>query len=275
MSRDFINIPLKLMKEVKNDALLLDLLCLSISIKKMSGASKYYFKNIKQFSTDFGLNGRKAVMLFNQAKCNKRFFEFDEKKNVLIAKTFKKERTICRRKKGKILFQMYCMKLKDDQIFKIGKIKNELRMLMILCAVNACFRMDKFDFGVSLPCHTGGVAFSQKHLSNIAGVSRKTVVKYLKQLEKRGQLEVYKGKLSEVVRVVDKPVILEAKRKHKYVMPTSQGYGCVYYMTMYRIADRSVNDLFGNIIYGCKKRHTHNEPENNDAYEAYRERQEH
>lgn len=259
--RKYINIPYKTARAAKNNPLLMDLLCLSVSIKKMSGASRYRFVNIRKFSYDFGLSGTKAKYLFNQAKSNKHLFSYDEKNQVLTAKTFKNLRKITNNRFGKKVYHMYCMKIKDDSVFKVGKIKAEIRKLLLLCAVNAIVRADKFVFRVNVPCHVSGVSLSQQHLCNIAGIDRKTLVKYLKELEGEGRITIKKGKVSELVKNVDKSVILQARRKNKYVVPVGKGYGLVCYMTLYSIEDRSVNKLFCNIIYGSKLRHTENKSE--------------
>lgn len=263
MKRQVLNISLDMAKAAKKSHLYLDLLCLSVSIKMMSGSSRYRITTLKKFMSDFGLNSNKAKFLLDAAKNNESLFYFDKKKNTLIAKTYKKNCTITRDRFGRKIYQMYCMKIKIGNNFKIGFIKGEIRKLLILCAVNVSERMDKFKNESNTPCHKSNGTFSLQNFAHIAGVTRKTVVKYVRQLKDEHRLNVYKGDLCEIVEHVDKNTILKAKSENKYVMITKQGYGCIYYNTRYTIADRRVNEAFGNIIFNHQQRLTYNAPEKN------------
>lgn len=252
-----------MVKDAKRSRLYFDLLCLSISIKMMSGSSRYKIKTLKKFMSDFGLNSKKAKILLDEARSNSSLFRFDEDKNTLIAKTYKHNCTITNDKKGRRIYQMYCMKMNIGDNFKIGYIKREIRKLLILCAVNISERMDKFQSRIYKPCRKSDGVFSLQNFAHIAGVTRKTVTKYVNQLKDESRLNVHKGELCDIVERVDIDTILKAKSENKYVMITRQGYGCIYHNTRYSIANRSVNDSFVNIIFNHSKRLTYNAPKNN------------
>lgn len=258
MNRQVLNISLDMAKKAKSSPLYFDLLCLSVSIKMMSGSSRYRITTLKKFMSDFGLNSNKAKQLLKAAKSENSLFRFDIKKNTLIAKTYKTNRTITKDVKGRKIYQMYCMKIRISENFKIGYIKNEIRKSLVLCAVNVSLRMDKFHHRSNFTCRRSGVTFSLQNLAHIAGVTRKTVVKYISQLVEERRLVVYKGELSEIVDKVDKSTVLKYRLENKHVMITRQGYGCVYHDTLYNIEDRNVNMMFGNIIYNHYKRLTFN-----------------
>lgn len=271
MERQVLNISLDMAKKAKTSPLYFDLLCLSVSIKMMSGSSRYRITTLKKFMSDFGLNSNKAKQLLKAAKSGNSLFRFDNKKNTLIANTYKTNRTITKDVKGRKIYQMYCMKIRISENFKIGYIKNEIRKSLVLCAVNVSLRMDKFHHRSNFTCRRSGVAFSLQSLAHIAGVTRKTVVKYISQLVEERRLVVYKGELSEVVEKVDKSTILKCRLENKHVMITRQGYGCVYHDTLYNIEDRNVNSMFGNIIYNHYKRLTFNpSPKVEDIMESER-----
>lgn len=271
MERQVLNISLDMAKKAKTSPLYFDLLCLSVSIKMMSGSSRYRITTLKKFMSDFGLNSNKAKQLLKAAKSENSLFRFDNKKNTLIANTYKTNRTITKDVKGRKIYQMYCMKIRISENFKIGYIKNEIRKSLVLCAVNVSLRMDKFHHRSNFTCRRSGVAFSLQNLAHIAGVTRKTVVKYISQLVEERRLVVYKGELSEIVEKVDKSTILKCRLENKHVMITRQGYGCVYHDTLYNIDDRNVNSMFGNIIYNHYKRLTFNHsPKMEDIMESER-----
>lgn len=262
MESNTINIPHQLAKRFRKNPLLLDLLCLSISIKSKSGSSRYIISNINKFMADFGVSLSKAKRLIEAAKECDLLFRYDEKNKTLIAKTYKTLRTITKDRKNRKIYQMYCMKINVMPNCKVGYIKREIHKLLILCAVNVKERMNEFHSKDKFPRCKSSDMFTLEHLANIAGVTRKSVVKYINQLSEEGRLNVNKGDLSEVVNEMNKDILMKFRRENKYVMSCGNGEYCVYYMTTYSIASRSVTNSFGNIIYNHYKRLTHNYSKN-------------
>lgn len=260
MERNVINIPYELAKGKKKNPLSLDLLCLSIAIKMRSGSSRYRLEGVSKFMQDFGISNFKTYQLIKTIKEGHPLFKFDEKNNTIIAKSYKRYRTITKDRNGNVIYQMYCMKMKIDGNFKLGYIKKELRKSLILCVVNMSERMDKFQTMSinNIPCRCDNGVFSLQFLANVAGVTRKSVVRLINELEEEHRLNVKKGELSEILEKFNRNDITKARLENKYIKVGKGGIGCVYYMTKYSIADRQVSEMFGNIIFNHKLRLTRN-----------------
>ena len=278
MLTNTINIPIELLKGMRFDKESLETLAFSICIKMAFVDSQFRNVTPTRVMQIAHCGHAKACKLIEQAKGDTALFHYNERKNILFAKDFKKPyiRTITD-KHGKSHKSGYFYKLerKDYQLRQLVRIMHEA---LFKNCINAQERSDEFQ------CKNKNVMFktkmplTQKNIAKVAGLNNtKAVYRMRVRLEKMGDITYSKPQFLYRTNCLSDEAL-----RHKGLTGTfmiidhKNGTGYVLSQAQYTIKKRDVTNQFKHVILDHSKRCVNHEPKRIiDPIEAYFERMEH
>lgn len=281
METEMMNIPMDLLKKLKDDKDTLELLALSVIIK-----IKHADSLLKDVTPVNVMNmchcaHTKAVKLIERAKENSAFFEYNEKYHTLYALNFKKpyEKTFYD-KRGRLQKSMYAFKI-EKKDYQLRNLVRLFKDVLLLNAINAIERNDVFrskgkSLSSTLEPHK---PLTQKHIAKVTGLNnRKAVYRMVKRLEKEGSISYTKAQLLYSTNCLSDEAIRERNLDETFlVVDEHTGAGYVVAHAKYHIKNREITNRITNIILTHKKRLASRMPKHNEltAIELYFERNEH
>ena len=261
-----INVPIELLKDIKWDKGQQELLAFAIAIKMnyeygaLNGVSINFVKNMLQCSF------YKAKDILERAKADTRFFRYLPEQNRLETVNFKKAYTkISRNKGGELIWHFYAVKI-DVANYSLREMLREFEQLLLLNAVNAVERENKFLSGgrknslTNKGCNLSlsEQQLTQKKLANIVGKkNRMSVYRAVKRLEEKKALKVERHPMRLITDCTSDAALANDNNEGKrLIVDKKSGYGYVKSPNEYHCARRSVNDKFCNIILNHSRRCT-------------------
>lgn len=261
-----INVPIELLKDIKWDKGQQELLAFAIAIKMnyeygaLNDVSINFVKNMLQCSF------YKAKDILERAKADTRFFRYLPEQNRLETVNFKKAYTkISRNRGGKLIWHFYAVKI-DVANYSLREMLREFEQLLLLNAVNAVERENKFPSGgrnntlTSADCSLSlsEQQLTQKKLANIVGKKhRMSVYRAVKRLEENKALKVERHPMRLITDCTsDAALANDNNEGKKLIVDKKSGYGYVKSPNEYHCANRTVNDKFCHIILNHSRRCT-------------------
>ena len=261
-----INVPIELLKDIKWDKGQQELLAFAIAIKMnyeygaLNDVSINFVKNMLQCSF------YKAKDILERAKADTRFFRYLPEQNRLETVNFKKAYTkISRNRGGKLIWHFYAVKI-DVANYSLREMLREFEQLLLLNAVNAVERENKFPSGgrnntlTSANCSLSlsEQQLTQKKLANIVGKKhRMSVYRAVKRLEENKALKVERHPMRLITDCTSDAALANDNNKDKsLIVDKKSGYGYVKSPNEYHCANRTVNDKFCHIILNHSRRYT-------------------
>lgn len=261
-----INVPIELLKDIKWDKGQQELLAFAIAIKMnyeygaLNDVSINFVKNMLQCSF------YKAKDILERAKADTRFFRYLPEQNRLETVNFKKAYTkISRNRGGKLIWHFYAVKI-DVANYSLREMLREFEQLLLLNAVNAVERENKFPSGgrnntlTSANCSLSlsEQQLTQKKLANIVGKKhRMSVYRAVKRLEENKALKVERHPMRLITDCTSDAALANDNNEDKsLIVDKKSGYGYVKSPNEYHCANRTVNDKFCHIILNHSRRCT-------------------
>lgn len=261
-----INVPIELLKDIKWDKGQQELLAFAIAIKMnyeygaLNDVSINFVKNMLQCSF------YKAKDILERAKADTRFFRYLPEQNRLETVNFKKAYTkISRNRGGKLIWHFYAVKI-DVANYSLREMLREFEQLLLLNAVNAVERENKFPSGgrnntlTSADCSLSlsEQQLTQKKLANIVGKKhRMSVYRAVKRLEENKSLKVERHPMRLITDCTSDAALANDNNEDKsLIVDKKSGYGYVKSPNEYHCANRTVNDKFCHIILNHSRRCT-------------------
>jgi hypothetical protein len=210
--------------------------------------------------TAFHCSDRSARQLIADAIANKQLFTYNEKTNLLVARTFKRFATV-RVHKGKKYYSKYCIKIEVPRTLSVAEMARYIRRQLALCAVNAKQKADKFNTSKQTqPCLAAAKALTQQKLAKVMGY--KSCSSVSRNMRKLHQADVIDYKHSEFMAIYDKrhdkclvnESVWLAVRNRK----TFEWNGVLYIRNAneYAIRDERTSQRFQNVIFNHVGRRT-------------------
>lgn len=199
-----LNIPDKLLKDVKSSKLGLDLLILAICIKIKYMDSRMPNFNPTNVQTLLRCGFDKAKLLFKEAKSYPKLFEYNPKTNSLLAKNFVRYfYSLSKSKKGHTMKSAHCYKLEIKE-YSRKELYNKLKSVLVERAIWAYeIKSEKKDALQIKGNKRNQNSFirlspvSQFSIGRAAGIkNRMGVYRKIKKMEKEGVLTVTRHPLS-------------------------------------------------------------------------------
>ena len=143
LTMDYINVPMALLQEVKEDPLQWSLVALSVAMKCLSPSSTYIFTSEKKFRGDFHLGYTKARNLLEAIREGNSLFQMTTCPNgrtIIVARSLKKmyaSRVIL--KDGRKSLEMVVGKVRccTRENLHVTEIESEMRQLLLLTNISA------------------------------------------------------------------------------------------------------------------------------------------
>ena len=197
--RKYINVPIELLKETRGDRRGRSLAAFAVALKSWSPSSRYDFKTMQQFCEDFGICYRKAKSLLESAK-NSPLFRFTENGGIIANKflpLYGKSKFHCGRHHYRFMHEMLSAKVycRDRGNIRIKDIEQELNESLIMYLVSVETRMNEFTGRNSLHPFEGEL--TRGKIAAFAGVSQRSVTRYVKSLEQKHELVVLRHEPEE------------------------------------------------------------------------------
>ena len=182
---DYINVPMALLQEVKEDPLQWSLVALSVAMKCLSPSSTYIFTSEKKFRGDFHLGYTKARNLLEAIREDNSLFQMTTCENgrvIIVARSLKKmyaSKVIL--KDGRKSLEMVVGKVRccTRENLHVTEIESEMRQLLLLTNISAKTRADELQ-SKGLPLtgsasHAAKTILSVNYLAQATGRSPRTV----------------------------------------------------------------------------------------------------
>lgn len=272
-----INIPLRLLDDVKNDKLHRQLLALSICIKCKWQDSLMRNVSIKSIMELIHCGHSTAKMLLQEAKRSS-IFIYNEKTNTLLARNFKKKYTRKVTTKYGTSFMMYRVQI-DKKEYTLRSIQKEFKRLLFENTVNAKERRDEFrrNGKNNTIWSASNIALTQKYLVKKVGAkNRKAIYRLTKSLESEKLIRVDRTRPQIVSNCTSDDamnhMVLDSS-KH-YWFDERCGLLIAFTTNEYHLESRDETERFGNVIFNHKKRQTKYYSKKNKV-DAYYERYSH
>lgn len=253
---DKINIPVELLKSGRFDTEFLELIALSVCIKMSHVDSQLRNVSPTRIMEIAHCGHAKAKKLMNQAKANTELFSYNERKNILFARDFKKPyiRTITD-KHGNSHPSCYFYKLerKEYQLRQLVRIMHDA---LFMNCINAQERSDEFQ------CKNKNVMFktkmplTQKNIAKVAGLNNtKAVYRMRVRLEKQGDISYSKPQfLYRTNCLSDEALQHKGLTGTFMIIDHKNGTGYVLSQAQYTIKKRDVTNQFKHVILDHSKR---------------------
>lgn len=255
-----VNIPIRLLDDVKNDKLRSQILALSVLIKCDYKDSVLRNVSIKTIQELLHCSFSTAKALFNKVKRNS-LFVYNEYTRTLTAKNFKKKYTNkVTTKRGNEAYMVYCYKL-EIKDYTLRSLLKEFKMALLKSCINTNERKDKFHRKGTLESNTNlsvseNVLTQSKLAERIGVKSRTSVQRLVKQMEHNGIVSVERAYLKFVTNCVSDEAIaaMHLDRRLKYLYDERTGTLYAAIPNKYSFLKREENERFKNIIFNHEKR---------------------
>lgn len=273
-----INVPLRLLDDVKENKLRCQLLAMSICIKCRYKDSLFRNVSIKAIQELLHCGFCTAKMLLTEAKKSS-IFKYNATTNNLLAKNFKKKYTKkTTNRHGADIYTMYSVKV-DIKNYTLRSLVKEFRKILFESPINAAERKDGFICNGKKKTTTSfipNLPLTQKRQTKRIGAkSRMTTYRIAKELEAEKRISIERAKFKLVsVCSSDEAMNVESNGKNKTLVYDNLR-GIVYSIVpnKYRIAERSETERFCHIIFNHSKRKGNFHAKN--SVDAYYERMDH
>ena len=200
LTMDYINVPMALLQEVKEDPLQWSLVALSVAMKCLSPSSTYIFSSEKAFRRDFHLGYTKAHNLLDAIREGHSLFQMTTCANgrqIIVARSLKKMyATQVTLKGGRKSLEMVVGKVKccTRDNLHVTEIEKEMRQLLLLTNINAKTRADELQ-SKGLPLtgsasHAAKTILSVNYLAMATGRSPRTVCRMTKAARQQRVINV-------------------------------------------------------------------------------------
>ena len=265
-----INIPLRLLDDVKNDKLRCQMLALSICIKCKYGDSLMRNASVSGIMELLHCGYSTAKTLFNAVQSSN-LFKYSPYTKTLLARNFKKKYTNKVETRYGTSFMMYRVSL-DRKDYTLRSLIKEFKHLLFENAVNAKERRDEFKRNgknKNTTSFTTDYALTQNYLAKKIGVkSRMAVYRLAKELQSSYTLSVTKTPAKMVLENLDE--FTPNPTKH-YIYDAKSGLMFEFSSNEYNLNSRKETERFGNVIFNHKKRQTkyHKKGSVDEYYERY------
>lgn len=279
--RNGINIPIELLKGKRFDKASLETLAVSICIKMAFVDSQFRNVTPTRVMQVAHCGHAKACKLIEQAKGDTALFHYNERKNILFAKDFKKPyiRTITD-KHGKSHKSGYFYKLerKDYQLRQLVRIMHEV---LFMNCINAQERVDGFQCKnrkSKAPMSKSKMPLTQKNMAKVAGLNNtKAVYRMRVRLEKEGEISYEQPQFMYSTNCISDEALKHNNLTDTFmIIDYNKGTGYVLSRARYAIKKREVTNQFKHVILDHSKRCVaHSKTNNLTAIEKYYERMEH
>ena len=197
---DYINVPMALLQEVKEDPLQWSLVALSVAMKCLSPSSTYIFTSEKKFRSDFHLGYTKARTLLEAIREGSSLFQMTTCPNgrtIIVARSLKKmyasQVTL---KGGRKSLEMVAGKVRccTHENLHVTDIEKEMRQLLLLTNISAKTRADELQ-SKGLPLtgsasHAAKTILSVNYLAQATGRSSRTVSRMTKAARQQRVISV-------------------------------------------------------------------------------------
>lgn len=262
---DYINVPMALLQEVKEDPLQWSLVALSVAMKCLSPSSTYIFTSEKKFRTDFHLGYTKARNLLETIREGHSLFQMTTCPNgrvIIVARSLKKMyATLVTLKDGRKSLEMVAGKVRcctRDKLH-VTDIEKEMRQLLLLTSISAKTRADELQ-SKGLPLtgsasHAAKTILSVNYLAQATGCSPRTVSRMTKAARQQRVINVIQYPL---VRCCD-----DVLHDTMPVLPVGKVirigfFGFTRRCNDYQLLSWDWHHRFQHILYAHRRRLTHN-----------------
>ena len=259
MEKEVINIPKTLIAKHKRDKNFLDLLALSLIMKCNFSSSAMKNASWNKVHDIAGVGLNKSRRLFKAAKQCDELFSYNEKNNILTARTFSANKEVSYTKGGKKILSLYCIKFANKKDYTLKNIISLFRDNLLLCAVNAQEHAnDQFPIDGFLNKNSWckkRKPMTEKVKTSIIGMSRSSLYRITKRLENAGDIKKTPAQFhlatstlneNDLKKYADWFLIKDEVRKISYFVRPA----------ILNIERREINARFQNIIYNHKDRQT-------------------
>lgn len=250
-----INIPLRLLDDVKNDKLRCQMLALSICIKCKYGDSLMRNASVSGIMELLHCGYSTAKTLFKAVQSSN-LFKYNPYTKTLLARNFKKKYTNKVKTRYGTAFMMYRVSL-DRKDYTLRSLIKEFKHLLFENAVNAKERRDEFHRNGKNKNTTSfakDYALTQNYLAKKIGVkSRMEVYRLAKELQSRNTLRVTKTPTKLVVENLNE--FTPNPTKH-YIYDAKSGLMFEFSSNVYNLNSRKETERFSNVIFNHRNRQT-------------------
>ncbi|MBR5715097.1 MAG: hypothetical protein IKX59_00785 [Bacteroidales bacterium] len=264
LTMDYINVPIALLQEVKEDPLQWSLVALSVAMKCLSPSSTYIFTSEKTFRRDFHLGYTKARNLLDAIREGHSLFQMTTCPNgrqIIVARSLKKMyATQVTLKGGRKSLEMVAGKVKrcTREDLHVTEIEKEMRQLLLLTNISAKTRADELQ-SKGLPLtgsasHAAKTILSVNYLAKATGRSPRTVSRMTKAARQQ-----------RVINVIQYPLVRCCNDILHTLPSDSVGkiirigfFGFTRRCNDYQLLSWDWRHRFQHILYGHRRRLTHN-----------------
>ena len=261
---DYINVPMALLQEVKEDPLQWSLVALSVAMKCFSPSSTYIYVSEKKFRSDFHLGYTKARKLIEAISSGHQLFDMKtlaDGRVIIVARSLKKMyATPTTLKGGRKSLEMVVGKVKccTRENLHVTEIEKDMRQLLLLTNINAKTRADELQSkGLPLTgsaAHAAKTILSVNYLAQATGRSPRTVSRMTKAARQQ-----------RVINVIQYPLVRCCNDILHTLPPESVGkiirigfFGFTRRCNDYQLLSWDWRHRLQHIIYSHRGRLTHN-----------------
>lgn len=222
----------------------------------------------------FGVSYKKALRVMDSIKSH-RFFIYNPKKNCLFAKSFKTKETVPYGRKKRYEAQAdFCRKLKVGDDVLLRDLVRELRNTLLIGVIQAkeARSSSQDNFSVRGKFSNGYEtdakrAIPQRLFASAIGLSRSSACRYIKKLEKKGDIKKGDMVAECVIHCLNEETLNEYFSLHKndglyawFDVKSGSWSAWKMYGYEYAIINRPISDSYKNVIHNYKRK-TETKPE--------------
>lgn len=250
-----LNLPIDLVKKFKKN---LEPLAVSLLIKHQYGDSLFKGLSVRNVANLCHCGKTRAQRIIKNVKSENLLFYYSERKNILLARSYKSYFCEDETSNGNKMIHAYCVKFDVVDGDSVRTIITKLQNALICNAINATERTDSFTTKRRINAKlelTSKKALTRSKFANIIGTSRTTASKRVGKLIAKNFVSINKGYCVLVMDVCNEDVIEMNNYqniKFRYDANSSMAYATI--ADEYHIADRRLTEKFRNIIFNNPKR---------------------
>lgn len=242
-SEDVVNVPIRLYTKYKGSKEDKEALALAICIKLVYGDSILRGVSVKKLTAIFNMSTYRAKRLINNINNYPELFKFDG--NNVIVMSFK-DKGIKYNRKSQTYISDYCKKV-SNKFKNFDEIYHSIAKTLVEYAINSCERRL-----LSTSKQLCSVEFTQKNLSNIAGISRSQVSRLTSKMANNGEILKEKSQIKIAIHCVNEQTVAEYKQKNRMrnlIINHKDNTAYVVIPCKYSISNRDVTNSFQHVIY--------------------------
>lgn len=258
-----LNIPIKLLKEYKDDKQGREVLAFAIAIKCMRSNSVLTDVSNKKVMNEFKISHERAVRLINLAKQHSELFIYNESRNSLSVKSFKSSEAKYSIKNHKYTSD-YVYKLTIRE-FTINDLTCKIQEILLMNAIRAFNLKDNLKLaGAKASCCAEGL--TQGQLSKIAGTNRIGVNRLLNSMADKGLISKTKCEMDLVISCLNEETVKEWNEKtngQRFFVNRKNNTGWTFSTCKYSYIQKTSYKEFRHVIYNHERRlKVYNYPKN-------------